>query len=37
MNDYKELVSEFQKSANISVADGVSNFAPKIITKKTDC
>ena len=28
---------ELQAFAKISVVDGVSNFAPKIITKKTDC
>ena len=32
----KELVPEVQKIAEISVVDGVCNFAPKIITKKTE-
>ena len=37
-NQYnKALVSEVQKIAEISVVDGVSNFAPKIITEKTNC
>ena len=33
----KASVLKLQKFAKISVVDGVSNFAPKITTKKTDC
>ena len=33
----KASVLELQKFAKISVVDGVSNFAPQITTKKTDC
>ena len=32
----KAWATEIQKFATISVVDGVSNFTPKIITKKTD-
>ena len=33
----KALVSEVKKIAEISVVDGVSNFAPKIIAERTNC
>ena len=33
----KALVPKFKKNAKIGVADGVSNFAPKMITMKIDC
>ena len=33
----KASVSHLQEFAKIIVVDGVSYFAPKIITKKTDC
>ena len=33
----KALVPEVHKFAEISVLEGVSNLAPTIVTKKTDC
>ena len=33
----KALVPKLLKFAKIGVGDGVSNFAPKIITMKMDC
>ena len=33
----KAWAPELQKIAKISAVDGVSNFAPIIITKKADC
>ena len=32
----KAFVPELQKIPKIGIVDGVSNFAPKIITKKMD-
>ena len=34
---YKASVPEIQNFAEISDIEGASNFAPKIIAKKTDC